>query len=268
MLRLLLLVTAAFAFGCSPSPVANTPQPTGEQLVSLIERDDAEAVLALLANSPDSMFPYTRSTKGGGTSAEQATALWIACAKNASKTVSLLLNRDAKVDLPTSVAGDTPLWVASRLGHFELCKTLIDAGADVNFQDRLGFSPLHAASMFGHVSVCELLLKHGANANAANVDGWTPSFTATLAEPPQKRILVLDALKKGGADLNKKANRGLSLLAMCLEFRDDRTVVWLLENGVLYDDNSQQLDNIKKLAILYEMKHLLEWLENRDRAKQ
>ncbi|HMS56972.1 MAG TPA: ankyrin repeat domain-containing protein [Fimbriimonadaceae bacterium] len=225
-------------------------------------------MLALLANSPDSMFPYTRSTKGGGTSAEQATALWIACAKNASKTVSLLLNREAKVDLPTSVAGDTPLWVASRLGHFELCKILIDAGADVNFQGRLGFSPLHAATMFGHVSVCELLLKHGANANAANVDGWTPSFTATLAEPPQRRIAVLDALKEGGADLNKKANRGLSLLAMCLEFRDDETVVWLLENGVLYDDKSQQLGNIKKLAKLYKMKHLLEWFEKRNRAKQ
>ncbi|MCS2957509.1 ankyrin repeat domain-containing protein [Bacteroides salyersiae] len=54
----------------------------------------------------------------------------------------------------------------AKKGFYEICKTLIQYGADVNcIKDRL-FSPLWGASSGNHLEIVKLLIENGADINA------------------------------------------------------------------------------------------------------
>lgn len=59
--------------------------------------------------------------------------------------------------------GLVPLHNASSYGHYDVCETLIMAGADVNARDYWKFTPLHEAAAKGKVEVCSLLIRCGAD---------------------------------------------------------------------------------------------------------
>ena len=63
------------------------------------------------------------------------------------------------------------LLLASRNGHTEAVKLLLDHGAQVNFQDRSGVSALMLACLEGHTETVKILLDHGALVNRRNKDG-------------------------------------------------------------------------------------------------
>ncbi|KAL5350234.1 hypothetical protein ACLOAV_005272 [Pseudogymnoascus australis] len=56
---------------------------------------------------------------------------------------------------------------------------LISSGANVNARDRWGWSALSMCGYGGHVEICRLLLDHGADLNNMDVDGDTPESLAT-----------------------------------------------------------------------------------------
>jgi ankyrin repeat protein len=58
--------------------------------------------------------------------------------------------------------GRTALMFASYLGHKEVVKLLLEAGADVNTRDKDGFTALTLASENGHKEIIELLKSYGA----------------------------------------------------------------------------------------------------------
>ena len=60
----------------------------------------------------------------------------------------------------------------------EVVKILIQAGGEVNQQDRKGATPLHRASECGHVKVITALLAAGADKTIKNEDGKTPHDVA------------------------------------------------------------------------------------------
>jgi len=58
----------------------------------------------------------------------------------------------------------TALHLASRSGHVEAIRVILDNGADADVQNKSDSTPLHMASTGGHVEAVRLLLEHGANA--------------------------------------------------------------------------------------------------------
>lgn len=79
----------------------------------------------------------------------------------------------------TDNAGYKPLHYAARNGHYKVCETLLQHGADVNATTRsIGATPLHRAVTQGHTKVIDLLLEHGADANLRDADGKTPLHRA------------------------------------------------------------------------------------------
>jgi ankyrin repeat protein len=69
--------------------------------------------------------------------------------------------------------GSSPLITASLFGKPEAAKVLIEAGADVNFQNNDGSTALHAGAFFCRPEIVRMLLDNGADKSLKNKFGAT-----------------------------------------------------------------------------------------------
>ena len=73
-----------------------------------------------------------------------------------AEIVNVLLNAGANVNAKNNI-GYTALEVAIRKGHTEIVNALLKAGADVNAKDSFGMTMLELAKMYGHTEVVKTL---------------------------------------------------------------------------------------------------------------
>ncbi|XP_050390669.2 ankyrin-3 isoform X1 [Patella vulgata] len=78
-----------------------------------------------------------------------------------------------KFDVDFQYRAHTSLQLAVRLGFFDICQLLINAGADVNAADVEANSLLIISSQLGYDNIATLLIQHNANTNFQNSDGDT-----------------------------------------------------------------------------------------------
>jgi len=104
------------------------------------------------------------------------------------------------------MGGMTALLYATREGHMEAARALVEGGADINATNADKFTPLVMAIANGHFDLAMYLLDHGADPNLAALSGLTPLYAAvdTQWAPhawfPQPNI---DQEKTGYLDLMK-----------------------------------------------------------------
>jgi hypothetical protein len=108
----------------------------------------------------------------GGNQEEKDDYLLDAIRMDEADKVTRALNNGADINRANS-AGDTPLYVASEIGHVEVVRILLENGADINRAESNGQTPLMIAVDSGHLEVVEVLLEYGANLNAETNDGDT-----------------------------------------------------------------------------------------------
>ena len=82
-----------------------------------------------------------------------------------------MLERGAEVNY--QVDAGTALIFAAMFGHSDAVKLLLQAGADINIQEKAGFTALMFAAGGGHEAVVELLLEAGVQVNMQDEDGFT-----------------------------------------------------------------------------------------------
>jgi uncharacterized protein len=90
--------------------------------------------------------------------------------------------------------GSSPLISASLFGKTEEAKLLIEAGADLNFQNNDGSTALHTAAFFCRPEIVKMLLASGADKTIKNTYGGTPY--ETVASPFKDVKNVYDMMGK------------------------------------------------------------------------
>jgi ankyrin repeat protein len=106
-------------------------------------------------------------------------AVTIAAVADDVATLKLLLQLGASAKQVTSRYDGTALIAAAHLGHDEVVKLLIDAGAPLDHVNNLGWTALIESIVLGqggprHVATLTALVRAGANVNLADRTGQTP----------------------------------------------------------------------------------------------
>ncbi|KAL5473631.1 hypothetical protein EMCRGX_G028135 [Ephydatia muelleri] len=185
----------------------------------------------------------------------------------------------AAVTTATIILGPlTPLMWASRGGHVECVKVLLDRGALVNVRDNKdGRTALMRASFWGHKECVKVLLDRGALVNMQNKEGDTalhlaarkPFWLDSIKED-DKATCVKALLSHPGIDINIKNNKGrtammdagyksLGTLKPCMDFPADSygKVVLCGNSGAGKSTLTQAIINISKPTATRLVKRIL-----------
>ncbi|KAK9160586.1 hypothetical protein Syun_006927 [Stephania yunnanensis] len=116
--------------------------------------------------------------------------------------------------------GDTPLLHATRQGHGETARYLLDCGADPAASSDLGATALHHAAGIGHVELLKFLLSRGVSVDSHS-DAGTPLIWAAGHGQPGCVKVLLEARANPDAETDDNITPLISAVAagslLCLE---------------------------------------------------
>lgn len=147
------------------------------------ERGYLEVCDSLLTNKA---FINSKSRNG-------RTALHLAAMNGYTHLVKFLIkDHNAVIDVLT-LKKQTPLHLAAASGQIEVCRSLLELGANIDATDELGQKPIHAAAQNNFSEVAQLFLQqHPSLVMATNRDGNTCAHIAAM----QGSVKVIEELMK------------------------------------------------------------------------
>ncbi|CAH1396891.1 unnamed protein product [Nezara viridula] len=114
-------------------------------------------------------------------------------------------------------------------GRRRLVEMLLDNGVDVNVVDLMGTSSLHKAAMESSIDLTYVLMRRGANVNAQDRHGWTPLHIACLFSR-NVSLEIIQLLLDGGADIEATTEFGFTPLCLAEAGNDLFFLGFLAEN--------------------------------------
>ncbi|XP_067672358.1 ankyrin-1-like [Haliotis asinina] len=131
------------------------------------------------------------------------------------------------IDVDFYYRGQTALQLAVREGHFEICRLLIDKGADVNKTDAEMNSLLNSACWRGHGDIAQLLIENRADVDLCNDNGASPLNVCAL----KGREDIVRFLIQSNCDLDILNSRGQTALFTSVQQGNIEIMKILLEAG-------------------------------------
>lgn len=128
-------------------------------------------------------FPYLTNVK----TFEGRTLLHLAVIQKDAEMCRVLLECGANPNAPSN-NWETALHIAARNGYTEIVRVLVDGGANVSCIDDKGSIALHNAALMERLDTCKLLLELGSDRARKNHDGKSP-FSRGNASPDFVRAL-------------------------------------------------------------------------------
>jgi ankyrin repeat protein len=99
----------------------------------------------------------------------------------------------------------TPLHYAVKAINEKKVKALVDAGADINAQDKLGKTPLHYAAPIGRYTLVRFLIEHGSDPHLKDKAHKTPLVYAI----EKNRVKVIIYLSKKVNEFTRAQEEGV-----------------------------------------------------------
>ena len=112
--------------------------------------------------------------------------------------------------------------------HTEVCKTLLEWGADVNVRNNLGYNPILVAARNGNSKLVHLYIEMGADINCTSgADGYSPLMLASM----MGNVNCVKYLLFNGADMSAKDKKGFSATAYAsfMNHKEIVNILWLFE---------------------------------------
>jgi ankyrin repeat protein len=133
------------------------------------------------------------------------TAVMRAVRHNDAATIDKLIAGGADVN-ELDPNGDAPLVMAAYLGHAEIVRKLLDAGADLTAVDPgMRATALHAAAYAGRTEAARILIERGIDIDKQGpVNGYTALHDAIWQNNVDTARVIID----GGANLRLKSHDG------------------------------------------------------------
>ncbi|MBN2081963.1 ankyrin repeat domain-containing protein [bacterium] len=123
-----------------------------------------------------------------------ASLLHLACISGNIKIVDLLLDQGLSINATDDLRHSTPLVAAIENLDADpaFIKALLERGADVNAAETdFGYSPLLLAARLGHFEICQLLIAHDADLAYTTQDGSTVLHAAVASDNAQLVAFLL-----------------------------------------------------------------------------
>ena len=124
--------------------------------------------------------------------------------------------------------GETCLMIAACNGHLDICRLLIDKGAQVTAKDDYGRTPLHYAAMRGHVEIARLFCNHGADVEARDRWGYR---TLHLAANNGHISVVKELVEERNAEINARNGDGHAAMRVARLHNKPDVAAYLLSHG-------------------------------------
>jgi len=124
--------------------------------------------------------------------------------------------------------GNSPLYLATKLGSKEKSCILLQHGATANIRNQNGNTPLHEAAKIGSVELIKLLCNFQADPNLANEDGETPLHIYTVYN---QDTIGLQCLLEREARLNVANKYGETPLHYAAASHHAQSIKWLIKKG-------------------------------------
>jgi len=162
-----------------------------------------------------------------------------------------LIENGADVNYQDEAYGSTPLILACQYDFVDIAKHLIDKGADINLQAKNGYTPLIAAAGVSE-ELTELLLSKGADPKLSLENG-TGAFTTSIVGVLMERVTTTVAKKllEKGADINEAPtsgdSEGYTALMMASRNNNADLVKFLVKEGA--DLNRKAKDGSTALSL-------------------
>lgn len=173
--------------------------------------------------------------------------LWAAAYGGDTERVRSLLAAGANVNFIHERSGWTPLMAAANEGHLDTVRVLLENEADVNTKDEDGYTALALALSCGNADIVHALLDRGADVEYVYLQGrLTPLISAVINQDED----IVKALLVKGANINAPGHKGTTPLMMAASGNFCKIAKLLLDKGA--DVNAKRPDGATALSMARE----------------
>ena len=148
-------------------------------------------VASMLGNESIVEFLLDHNANPNAFDGQKCTPLYHSSGFGHCKISELLIAKKAVIDSRNSPDDWTPLMTASYEGNLDICKILINNGADIDAKCRSGCTPLFYASVKGHLQIVEFFISKDVNLLSVSDKG----HTALTAAQNEGHLRVVSLLK-------------------------------------------------------------------------